>query len=121
MFIKGRSKNIIVGPSGENIYPEEIEFYLAQNSYVLESLVYENEGKIIARVFLDYDALDTEFCKEDIDQAESMRRIQELLETLRKDVNAHISSYSRIHKIIEQQEEFEKTPTKKIKRYLYTG
>lgn len=119
LFIKGRSKNIIVGPSGENIFPEEIEFHIAQNSYVLESLVYESGGKILARVHLDYDALDTEFAKEGLDEDEAKRRIEELLESIRLEVNSQISSYSRIQKIIEQPEEFEKTPTKKIKRYLY--
>ena len=121
LFIKGRSKNIIVGPSGENIFPEEIEFYIAQNSYVLESLVYDSNGKINARIHLDYDALDTEFAKEGLDEAEASKRIEELLESIRTEINAKISAYSRIHKVIEQPEEFEKTPTKKIKRYLYTS
>jgi len=119
LFIKGRSKNIIVGPSGENIFPEEIEFRIAQNPYVLESLVYELDRKIIARIHLDYDALDAEFAKEGLDEAQAKKRIQELLESIRVETNSKISSYSRIHRVIEQPEEFEKTPTKKIKRYLY--
>ncbi len=119
LFIKGRSKNLIVGPSGENIFPEEIEFHLSQFPFVLESLVYEEDGKIVARVHLDYDALDEELSRDGIDEAEASKRIQQILEDIRKETNSQIASYSRIHKIIEQTEEFEKTPTKKIKRYLY--
>jgi long-chain acyl-CoA synthetase len=120
LFIKGRSKNIIVGPSGENIFPEEIEFHLSQNPYILEALVYEKDDKIMARVFLDYETIDQELGKHGVDESKASREIQKLLEEIRKEVNTKISSYSRIHKIIEQPEEFVKTPTKKIKRYLYT-
>lgn len=121
LFIKGRSKNLIVGPSGENIFPEEIEFHLSQFPFVLESLVYEKDGKVVARVHLDYDALDKEFSSDGIDESEASKRIQQILEDIRKQTNSQIASYSRIHRIIEQTEEFEKTPTKKIKRYLYTS
>lgn len=119
LHIKGRSKNLIVGPSGENIYPEEIEFHIAQNPFVLESLVYELEGRILARVFLDYDAIDKEHGTSSMDESEASKIIQDILDSIKKNVNESVASYSRIHKIIEQQEEFEKTPTKKIKRYLY--
>ncbi|RPI03607.1 MAG: long-chain fatty acid--CoA ligase [Calditrichaeota bacterium] len=121
LFIKGRSKNLILGPSGENIYPEEIEFHLSQNTFVLEALVYDVEGRINARVFLDYDAIDKEYGTSKMDQAEARKVIQDIIEELRVSVNANIAIYSRIHKIIEQPEEFVKTPTKKIKRYLYTN
>lgn len=120
LFIKGRSKNLIVGPSGENIYPEEIEFHLSQHPYVLESLVFEKDGRIVARVHLDYDGIDKEMGLAEKDESESSKIISELLEQLRQEVNTKVASYSRIHKLIEQREEFEKTPTKKIKRYLYT-
>ena len=121
LFIKGRSKNIIVGPSGENIFPEEIEFHLSQNPYVLESLVYEKDSRIYARVFLDYDAVDKEFGTSDLDDSKASKIINDLMEGIRKSVNQDVASYSRIHKLIEQPEEFIKTPTKKIKRYLYTN
>ena len=121
LFIKGRSKNIIVGPSGENIYPEEIEFHLSHSPFVMESLVFEQDGKIIARVYLDYDAIDKEFATSTKDAAEASNKVQQILEDIRKDVNTKVANYSRIHRIIEQPEEFEKTPTKKIKRYLYTS
>jgi long-chain acyl-CoA synthetase len=120
LFIKGRSKNLIVGPSGENIYPEEIEFHLLQSPYVLEALVYEKEGRIVARVHPDYDALEQTFHLSTRDGSDAIKTVEKLLEEMRLDVNAQLAAYSRIHKIIEQPEEFEKTPTKKIKRYLYT-
>lgn len=120
LFIKGRSKNLIVGPSGENIYPEEIEFHISQNNFVLEALVYESEGRIVARVHLDYDAIDKELGTSKMDEGEASKIIQNILEDIKKNVNANVAAYSRIHKIIEQPEEFVKTPTKKIKRYLYT-
>lgn len=119
LFIKGRSKNLIVGPSGENIYPEEIEFHVAQNVFVLECLVYEQEKRIISRVFLDYDAIDKEFGTSKMDETEARKVIENILEELRTGVNQNVAVYSRIHRIIEQPEEFVKTPTKKIKRYLY--
>lgn len=121
LYIKGRSKNLIVGPSGENIFPEEIEFHLSQNPFVLESLVYEKDGKIVARVHLDYEAVDREFGSPDKDESEVSKEVQKLLENIRQQVNSRIAAYKRVHEIIEQPEEFEKTPTKKIKRYLYTS
>jgi len=121
LFIKGRSKNIIVGPSGENIYPEEIEFHLSQSPFVLESLVYENAGRIVARVYLDADALEQAYHLSTLDGSEAAKIVEKVLESIRADVNGKVAAYSRIHRMIEQPEEFEKTPTKKIKRYLYTN
>lgn len=121
LFIKGRSKNIIVGPSGENIYPEEIEFHLSESPFVLESLVYEQAGRIVARIHLDMDAMEEAFHLSKLDGSEAARVVAQKLESIRTEVNARLAAYSRIHRIIEQPEEFEKTPTKKIKRYLYTN
>lgn len=119
LFIKGRSKNVIVGSNGENIYPEEIEEILNESSYVAESSVFGRNGKIIARVYLDYDVLDQEFSKEKLSESEIRQRIDHLLEKLRRNANKRVASFSRIHQIVEQPEPFQKTPTKKIKRYLY--
>lgn len=119
LFISGRSKNVIVGPSGENIFPELIEHVIGQNPFVLESLVYEYEGRLVARVFLDYDAIDAQFDTQKMNENEARQKINELLEQIRIETNNNVSSFSRIHRMIEQPEEFEKTPTKKIKRYLY--
>ena len=93
-----------------------IEFYF---DYVLESLVYKEDGKIVARVYLNYEELDVEFTQKKLTQTQVSTRIKELLEELRNEVNENLSSFSRIMRMIEQTEPFEKTPTKKIKRYLY--
>ncbi|HDQ40429.1 MAG TPA: long-chain fatty acid--CoA ligase [Desulfonatronum sp.] len=121
MFIRGRLKNLILGPSGENIYPEEIETVLNEQDYVLESLAFDLDGKVAARVFLDYDRLDEAFAWRGRSEFDARQHIENLLEDVRLKTNAKLSSFSRIIKIIEQTEPFEKTPTHKIKRYLYVG
>lgn len=120
LFIKGRSKNMILGASGENIYPEEIEAALQKIDYVLESLVFQRDSQIEARIYLDYEQLDLLFDKKDLSDSQRKKKIKELLDEIRHKINANVSSYSRIHKIIEQRDPFEKTPTQKIKRYLYS-
>ncbi len=115
LYIKGRLKNMILGPSGENIYPEEIEAVLNECEEVQESLVYMRDGKLTARVFLNYEVLDTRFSAQKVNED----RIATLLEELRQTVNRQVSAFSRIHRMLEQAEPFEKTPTQKIKRYLY--
>ncbi|HMM37718.1 MAG TPA: AMP-binding protein [Desulfovibrio sp.] len=119
LSIRGRLKNVILGPSGENIYPEEIESTLCQWPYVLESLVFSQGERLLARVHLDYDYLDARFGVRGLTESEAGKRIGELLEELRRGVNEKVSSFCRLHRIIEQPEPFEKTPTQKIKRYLY--
>ena len=121
LYIKGRLKNVIVGPSGENIYPEEIESLLNKSDYVWESLVYQDEGVLCARVYLNYEELDKELDVQKLTETQISQKIKEKLNDLRKHVNANVSSFSRISKIIEQQQPFEKTPTRKIRRYLYVG
>ncbi len=120
LFIKGRSKNLILGPSGENIYPEEIEQRLNESDCVLESLVYQKNQRIIARVHLDYETLDRQFKADKLTETKIRQRTSNLLDKIKSEVNKKVSAFSRIHEIIEQQEPFEKTPTQKIKRYLYT-
>ncbi len=119
LFIKGRLKNVIIGPSGENIYPEEIEAIINQHDKVLESLVYEQNGQLVARVYLNYEELDEEFQSRKLDDSQIKEKIGALLEDIRLKVNARVAPFSRINKMIEQQEPFEKTPTQKIKRFLY--
>jgi long-chain acyl-CoA synthetase len=119
LYIKGRLKNMILGPSGENIYPEAVESVINRSPLVLESLVYDDQGSIVARVHLDYEKLDEQFAAENLGETQMRAWIEELLENLRKEVNAQLSSFSRIARIVEQREPFEKTPTQKIKRYLY--
>ncbi|MEA2038473.1 MAG: AMP-binding protein [Thermodesulfobacteriota bacterium] len=121
LYIKGRLKNVIVGPSGENIYPEEIEGIINENEYVTESLVFEQAGRIVARIHLNYELLDHEHRNLSSNEAAMRKIITELLDKIKSQVNSSVSSFSRLTKIIEQTEPFDKTPTKKIKRYLYTG
>ncbi len=120
LFISGRSKNVIIGSAGENIYPEQIEATINQNPEVLDSLVMEQDAKLIARVHLDYELIDKKFHAEKNPDAQVREDIANFLEEMRKDVNSQISSFSRMVKFVEQIEPFVKTPTKKIKRYLYT-
>ena len=119
LYIKGRLKNMILGPSGENIYPEEIEAVLNEESDVLESLVFEQNGQLIARIFLNYEELDQAFSSMKLSDSEIKEKIQQRLEEIRQRVNSQVKPFSRINKIIEQTEPFDKTPTQKIKRYLY--
>lgn len=111
IYIKGRSKNMILGSSGQNIYPEEIEAVLNSNEFVQECLVRENNGKIEALVYPDYEACENlKFTNKDI---------EERLQKLRAEVNDELPTYMAISKIILFPEEFEKTPKKSIKRYKY--
>ncbi|TNF44464.1 MAG: long-chain fatty acid--CoA ligase [Epsilonproteobacteria bacterium] len=118
-FMHGRAKNIIVGSSGENIYPEQIEAKLNLHPFVADSLVFDNEGVLSARIHLDYEKLDEVFGVKQKSETKTHAKIDELLEEIRTEVNANVSAFSRIRKVIEQREPFVKTPTKKIKRYLY--
>ena len=121
LYINGRLKNVILGPSGENIYPEAIESVIHRSDIVLESLTYQDEGQLVARIYLDYEKLDVEFSSMGLTESQARARIVQLLEDIRKQVNEQVSSFSRINRVIEQTEPFEKTPTQKIKRYLYAN
>lgn len=118
-FMSGRAKNIIVGASGENIYPEQIEASINAHELVADSLVYDDNGTLTARIYLDPDKLDDYFGVTSKSETKMHDKIEKLLEEIRVGVNEKVSSFSRIRKVIEQREEFVKTPTKKIKRYLY--
>ena len=118
-FMSGRAKNIIVGSSGENIYPEQVEAVINAHNFVADSLVLDNEGVLTARINLDYDKLDEILGIRQKSETKTHEKVAELLEEIRVEVNQHVSDFSRIKKVIEQREEFIKTPTKKIKRYLY--
>jgi len=117
LAIRGRLKNMILGPSGENIYPEEIESFFFTFPEVAESMVFTSNGKVTARVHLDGEVLDSRFGHLPLD--EQRAQIETLLENIRKKVNSKVSSFARINRIIQQAEPFEKTATQKIKRYLY--
>jgi long-chain acyl-CoA synthetase len=111
LYIKGRSKNMILSSSGQNIYPEEIEDKLNSMEYVNESLVMEKEGKIVALINLDQDKLDMDNISRD--------SYNEILEKIRQDTNKEIPAYEQISQMIIQPEEFERTPKRSIKRYIY--
>lgn len=117
LFIKGRSKNMLLGPSGENIYPEEIEAELLQFPEVLECLVYMQGGALVGRVHLDLTKLDADFGN--MNEAKRLEAISARLEEIRAQTNSHLAAFARLRKLIEQPEPFEKTATQKIKRYLY--
>jgi long-chain acyl-CoA synthetase len=119
VFIKGRLKNMILGPSGKNIYPEEIESAINESDLVLESLVFEHQQKLIARAHLNYEEIKKTFGLLGSTDHEVRQRVHAFLEDLRRQVNQRLASFSRLHRIVEQQEPFEKTPTLKIKRHLY--
>ncbi len=112
IYIRGRSKNMLLGPSGQNIYPEEVEAQLNNMPFVQESLIVERNGKLVALVYPDYDTVDAD------DLTES--QLVEKMEENRKALNQETASFISITQIELVPEEFEKTPTKKIKRYMYT-
>ena len=118
-FMSGRAKNIIVGSSGENIYPEQIEAAINAQIFVADSLVYDDKGTLTARIQLDYDKLDEILGVSEKSETKMHAKVDDLLEKIRLEVNENVSAFSRIRKVIEQREPFIKTPTKKIKRYLY--
>ncbi|HAD02031.1 AMP-binding protein [Macellibacteroides fermentans] len=111
IFIKGRSKTMILGPSGQNIYPEEIEQQLNNMAYVAESLIVSQNGKLVALIYPDWEQVD----KQGIDH----NKIEILMQENIKDLNELLPGYSKISGIKMYQEEFEKTPKRSIKRYLY--
>lgn len=117
LHIKGRSKSVIVLSSGENIYPEVIEDRLNRCLHVMESLVVERDGRLQAKIYLDYDLIDSEISGKS--ETERLSFIATMLQNLRKQVNSGLPLYAKIHSCVEQPEPFIKTATHKIKRYLY--
>jgi long-chain acyl-CoA synthetase len=123
LYIKGRIKNMIVGASGENIYPEEIESVINRMEYVLESLVVEQKGRLVAMVHLNMEEIEqrVKIMKEMKEEAVNKinTRVDEILEEIRQKVNEEVNKFSRLQKVVLQPVPFEKTPTLKIKRFLY--
>lgn len=111
LFLRGRSKCMILGPSGQNIYPEEIEAALDVRPYFVESLVIEDEGGLTALVFPDFD----QGAKDGMNQKEFTKYIKSTL----PDINKDLPNYARLKNIEVMSEAFERTPKKSIKRYLY--
>ena len=120
LFIRGRIKTMIVGASGENIYPEEIESVINKMRFVLESLVVEKKGKLVAMVHLNMEEVEQNFhhLKEEANHY-FHEKVDEILKEIHKKVNDELNKFSRLQAIVLQPTPFEKTPTKKIKRFLY--
>jgi long-chain acyl-CoA synthetase len=128
---KGRLKNMIVGANGENIYPEEIETLINNFRHVVESLVVEQKGKLVAMVHYNREELELKIkeMKADISQkvddkieeitARADKAAEELTRELHQYINSRVNKVSYIHVMVEQRDPFQKTATQKIKRYLY--
>ena len=120
LFIRGRMKNMIVGSSGENIYPEEIESLINRMEYVVESLVVEQKGRLVALVHLNMEELEKKY---QLLKSEAVLylndKTDEILKEIQNKVNIELNKFSQIQRIVLQPMPFEKTPTQKIKRFLY--
>ena len=123
IFIKGRLKNMIVGPSGENIYPEDIEEVLSSNRFVAESVVTEQDGKLIALVHFNTEALEEAYDEFKYKASVKVEQVQLRMEEIKREVmeyvNSKVNRFSKISKVVDNEGEFEKTPTKKIRRFNY--
>jgi long-chain acyl-CoA synthetase len=112
IYIRGRSKSMILGPSGKNIYPEEIESVLNNRFLVMESLVIEREDKLIALIYPDYDAVEK--------AGATKEQLPDMFKAYIHDLNHHMPKYIRISTFEIVAAEFEKTPKRSIKRFLYS-
>ena len=113
VYIKGRNKSMLLGPSGENIYPEEIEAKLNNLNYVQESVVIEKNNRLIALVYPDFDMVNLNNINES--------KLVKIMEDNKKEVNSSLAKYMQISKVKIYPEEFEKTPKRSIKRFLYAS
>ncbi len=112
IFIKGRSKSMILGPSGQNIYPEEIEAFINNKDYIVESVVISVDNKLIALIYPDYEMMRRDNISEE--------QLIGILDKTRKDVNERLPEFMAVSKYRIHAEEFAKTPKRSIKRFLYT-
>lgn len=112
IFIKGRSKAMILGPSGKNIYPEEIEAVINNKEYVVESLVIPENDKLVALIYPDFELMKQNNISEE--------QLGQILETYKKEVNERLPDFLAVSKFRIHKEEFAKTPKRSIKRFLYT-
>ena len=111
LFIKGRTKCMILGPSGQNIYPEEVETVINNHPYVVDSLVVEDNGGLTALIFPDFPG----GAREGMNQEAFVKHVEGLLPEINKD----LPNYAKLKRIKVMMEDFERTPKKSIKRYLY--
>lgn len=123
LYIKGRLKNMIVGPGGENIYPEDIESVLNSHVCIADSIVTEQEGRLVALVHFNRDEIESmidDWREEWATKKEALEaKTEQLKREIMEFVNAKVNRFSRISEVVEEKQEFIKTPTHKIKRFLY--
>ena len=120
LFIRGRMKNMIIRSSGENIYPEEIESLINRMEYVVESLVVEQKGRLVALVHLNMEELEKKYQNLKSEAVSYLNdKTDEILKEIQNKVNIELNKFSQIQRIVLQPIPFEKTPTQKIKRFLY--
>lgn len=117
LFLTGRSKNVIIGPSGENIYPEVIEAKLSESIFVEEALVYMLDKQLVARIYPNYTYIEN--LQKEKEEEKLATDITQILEDVRKEINTKLPAFSKINKVIEQSAPFVTTPTNKIKRAEY--
>ena len=120
LYIRGRSKNVIIGASGENIFPEDIESVINNFKHVAESLVIQQKGKLVALVHFNREEIENQYkdLKDGVSQAVD-NKCEDLKKELRVYVNEKVNKFSKIQIVETMKEEFEKTATKKIKRFVY--
>ncbi len=120
VYVKGRKKSTIVGANGENIYPEEIESVINNFNYVLESLVVEKKGKLVALVHFNREELEEKYqhLKDEVTHFVE-QKINELITELHHHVNNRVNKFSKLQVVMAHHEPFQKTATQKIKRYMY--
>jgi long-chain acyl-CoA synthetase len=112
IFIKGRSKSMILGSSGKNIFPEEIESVINNQNYVSESLVISEDNKLIGLIYPDYEMMKRDNISEE--------QLLAILEEIRKNVNERLPEFMAVSKFRIHADEFAKTPKRSIRRFLYT-
>lgn len=120
LFIKGRMKNTILGASGENIYPEDIESIINTNEFVVESLVVEEDGFLVAKVLLDLEAIERQIEQIKSKVEEKKENFAEWKERFTKELNSKLNRISQIKRMDIMDKPFEKTASQKIKRFKYT-
>ena len=125
LSIRGRIKTMILGASGENIYPEEIESIINNFRFVNESLVVESKGKLVAMVHFNMEELEKQYQKLKTQAGNYKAYINDYIEEQKKElfeyVNSRVNNFSKLQLVMVQSEPFEKTPTHKIKRFLYNN
>ena len=123
LYIKGRLKNMIVGPGGENIYPEDIETVLNSHVYIADSIVTEQEGRLVALVHFNRDEIEAmvDNWREEWETKKEAweAKTEQLKKEIMDFVNAKVNRFSRFSEVVEEKDDFAKTPTHKIKRFLY--